>query len=242
VPVHVINLDRDRARWRTFQETNAGRGDFTRFSAVDGRSSDRAALREAGVIAADLTYNDGQLGCALSHLALWRMAVAENRSVTVLEDDAILAANFGGAYAEFLSRLPADWSIALWGWNFDRNVWAEIPEGVGRSVLTFDQDALRANIGVFRDARAAHAPVRLRHAFGSLAYTVSPLGARSLLELCLPLARGFIRFEGFGIGIPNNGIDCMMNTAYPKLRAYVCVPPLAVSENRQDMSHTHQTF
>jgi hypothetical protein len=32
----------------------------------------------------------------------------------------------------------------------------------------------------------------------------------------------------------------MMNTAYPKLKSYVCMPPLAVSENRQDISHTHR--
>jgi glycosyl transferase, family 25 len=61
-----------------------------------------------------------------------------------------------------------------------------------------------------------------------------------MLKLCLPLARQFVRFEGFGIGIPNNGIDCLMAGAYPKLKSYVCVPPLAVSENRQENSHTHR--
>jgi GR25 family glycosyltransferase involved in LPS biosynthesis len=240
--IYVINLDRDHERWRAFTEMNARFGEFTRFSAVDGREADRAGLERDGIIARDLTYNNGQLGCALSHLALWRVAVAENRVITAIEDDAILAANFMSAQDDFVSRLPADWCIALWGWNFDRSVWAEIPEGVAKSVLTFDQDALRENIEIFRHAEVAHAPVRLRHAFGSMAYSVSPSGAKALLDMCLPLSRKFIRFEGFGIGIPNNGIDCMMNTAYPKLKAYVCMPPLAVSENRQDISHTHKPF
>jgi GR25 family glycosyltransferase involved in LPS biosynthesis len=239
VTVYVVNLDRDEARLRTFRETNAQLETFTRFSAVDGRTVDRACLREAGVIAETLTYNNGQLGCALSHLELWRKAQSDGAPVTVLEDDAILAANFPDAHVALLHCLPEDWSIVLWGWNFDRSVWAEIPEGVARSVLSFDQDKLRENIAAFRASRPACAPVRLRHAFGSLAYSVSPGGARKLLELCLPLSRQFIRFEGFGIGIPNNGIDCMMNLAYPKLKAYVCLPPLAVSENRQGMSHTH---
>jgi GR25 family glycosyltransferase involved in LPS biosynthesis len=242
VPVYVINLDRDHERLRIFTGTNPHLTDFTRFSAVDGRQADRAALQSEGIISSDLTYNNGQLGCALSHIALWRGAVAENRVITVVEDDAILARNFLPARDEVVGRLPADWSIVLWGWNFDRSVWAEIPEGVAKSVLTFDQDALRENIEVFRGAEVTHAPVRLRHAFGTLAYTVSPAGAKGLLELCLPLARRFIQFDGFGIGIPNNGIDCMMNTAYPKLRAYVCVPPLAVSENRQDISHTYRMY
>ena len=242
LPVYVINLDRDHQRLRLFSETNAHLTEFIRFSAADGREADRAALEHDGVIAGNLTYNNGQLGCALSHIALWRGAVAENRAITAVEDDAVLAPDFAPAHEAFVKQLPADWSIVLWGWNFDRSVWAEIPEGVAKSVLQFDQDALRANIDVFRRSEVTHAPVRLRHAFGSMAYTVSPAGAKALLELCLPLARRFIQFEGFGIGIPNNGIDCMMNTAYPRLKAYVCLPPLAVSENRQDISHTYRMW
>jgi glycosyl transferase, family 25 len=242
VSIYVVNLDRDDERLRSFSATNGHLAEFTRFSAVDGRAADRSVLQQEGVIASNLTYNNGQLGCALSHVALWRGAAAENRVITVVEDDAILAGNFLPARDDVLSRLPPDWSIVLWGWNFDRSVWAEIPEGVAKAILQFDQDALRENLEVFRRSAVAHAPVRLRHAFGSMAYSVSPTGARALLELCLPLSRQFIRFEGFGIGIPNNGIDCMMLSAYPKLKAYVCMPPLAVSENRQDISHTHMMY
>lgn len=238
--VFVINLDRDQDRLRLFTETNAHLTTFTRFAAIDGRTMDRAALERAGLIKSDLTYNNGQLGCALSHVALWRHAIAENRAITVVEDDAILARDFLTARDDLIGRLPPDWGIVLWGWNFDRSVWAEIPEGVAKSVLTFDQDALRENIEVFRTAEVAHGPVRLRHAFGTLGYAVSPAGARALLASCLPLAKRFIHFEGFGIGIPNNGIDCLMNAAYPKLKAYVCMPPLAVSENRQDISNTYR--
>jgi GR25 family glycosyltransferase involved in LPS biosynthesis len=198
VPVYVINLDRDDERLRQFSETNGHVTKFTRFSAVDGREADRAALQSQGVISANLTYNNGQPGCALSHIALWRAAVAENRAITVVEDDAILARNFAPARDEFVARLPAEWSIVLWGWNFDRSVWAEIPEGVANAVLQFDQDALRANLDAFRGSEVTHAPVRLRHAFGSMAYTVSPAGTKALLETCLPLARRFIHFEGFG--------------------------------------------
>jgi glycosyl transferase, family 25 len=240
VSVYVINLDRDQERLRTFTALNADRANFIRFSAIDGRQVDRAALQQDGIIAGNLTYNNGQLGCALSHLALWRGAVAENRVITVVEDDAILAPKFEPARDAFLRGLPADWAIVLWGWNFDRSVWAEIPEGVAKAVLQFDQDELRNNLEGFRRAEVAHAPIRLRHAFGSMAYSVSPTGAEALLKLCLPLARQFIRFEGFGIGIPNNGIDCMMVGAYPKLKSYVCVPPLVVSENRQEVSNTYR--
>src|ERR1700676_1063892 len=74
VPIYVINLDRDHERMRLFSETNGHLVEFVRFAAVDGRESDRAALQQGGIIKADLTYNNGQLGCALSHIALWRFA------------------------------------------------------------------------------------------------------------------------------------------------------------------------
>src|SRR5690349_15707675 len=86
VPIHVINLDRDQERMRLFSETNGHLVDHVRFSAIDGRGADRVALREEGLIKADLTYNNGQLGCALSHIALWRSAIADKRPVTVMED------------------------------------------------------------------------------------------------------------------------------------------------------------
>jgi glycosyl transferase family 25 len=242
VTVRVINLDRDQQRLQSFSTINAHLGHFFRFPAIDGRLVDRAALERDGIIARNLTYNNGQLGNALSHIALWRGAIEANDVITVVEDDAILARNFLQARDEMLSRLPADWSIVLWGWNFDRSVWAEIPEGVAKSVLKFDQDALRENIEIFRRSEVAHTPIRLRHAFGTPAYSLTPAAATALLEACLPLARQFIRFEGFGIDIPNNGIDCMMNSAYPKLKAYVCLPPLAVAENRHELSHSHRPF
>jgi glycosyl transferase family 25 len=241
VPIHVINLDRDEERFQTFSAINSHVAGAVRFSAIDGRAADRAALERDGIIAGNLTYNDGSLGCALSHIELWRRAAAGHHPITIVEDDVILATDFEAARDEVLTKLPADWSIVLWGWNFDRSVWTEIPEAVAKSVLQFDQDALRENIETFRHSKVSHAPIRLLHAFGSLAYSASPDGAAALLEHCLPLSRKFIRFEGFGIGIPNNGIDCIMLDAYPKLKAYVCLPPLAVTENRHENSRVQTT-
>jgi glycosyl transferase, family 25 len=242
VTVHVINMDRDQDRLRTFMSLNDGIVGIERFAAINGNLLDRAALIRDGVMLETCTYSNGFLGSAMSHTTLWRRAIAEDSPITVVEDDVVLAPNFAAARDAFLPALPADWAIVLWGWNFNRPVWAEIPEGVAKAVLNFDQDELRTNIETFRHAAVAHAPVRLRHAFGIPGYTISPLGARAMLEGCLPLQRHFIKFESFGIGIPNNGLDCMMQAVYPKLKSYVCMPPLVVAENREEESRNVRGF
>jgi glycosyl transferase family 25 len=71
-----------------------------------------------------------------------------------------------------------------------------------------------------------------------MAYTVSPSGAKALMDICLPLRDTLIPFVGYGVVIENETIDSMMNQAYPQLKAYVCMPPLAISENRHETSNT----
>jgi glycosyl transferase, family 25 len=240
--VYVINLDRDTERLSAYLTVNAHLSHVMRFPAIDGNRVDRSALERRGIIAGDLSYGNGQLGCALSHVVMWRRAVENDSVLTVTEDDVVLARNFMPAHDLFLSVLPKDWDIVLWGWNFDRPVWAEIPEGVAKSTMHFDQDELRRNMNVFRNQEVPHAPVRMRHCFGTMAYTISPAGAKILLDSCLPLADKLVGFAGLGIGVYNRGIDCLMNGAYPNMNAYVCMPPLAVSENRQEESRTHADF
>jgi GR25 family glycosyltransferase involved in LPS biosynthesis len=236
--VHLINLDRDRARLERFRELNAHLPEIIRPPAIEGRRLDRLELEKLGYIAKPLSYNNSALGSAHSHIELWRKAVEKKSAITVAEDDAIFARHFVESYDGFLQRLPTDWDIVLWGWNFDAFLWVEIPEGVSPCKIQFSQDELRRNIEIFRARPAIHAPLRLRHSFGIMAYTVSPSGAKSLMDICLPLRDTLITFAGYEVVIENKTIDAMMNQAYPRLKAYVCMPPLAVSENRHETSNT----
>jgi GR25 family glycosyltransferase involved in LPS biosynthesis len=238
VTVHVINLDRDTERLRTFMELNAHLPDITRVAAVDGRSADRASLRALGTISGDLNYSDANLGCALSHIGLWRKALKENRALTIAEDDARFSRVFPLAHDRMIRDLPADWGCILWGWNFDALLEIELIEGVARSILRLDQSALRANIDTFRNAEIVSLPFRLHHAFGLMGYSVSPSGAKAMLETCLPLSEARIKFGEGRPTIRNGAIDAMTNAVYPAIKAYVCVPPLAVSENRRETSRT----
>ena len=87
--IHLINLDRSTDRLAKFARRNSHLSSVLRSPAVDGARVDRQALLRGGLIRADCPYGNGALGCALSHIELWKKAYAEDRAVTVFEDDAI---------------------------------------------------------------------------------------------------------------------------------------------------------
>jgi GR25 family glycosyltransferase involved in LPS biosynthesis len=236
--VHVLNLDRDSERLATFLTLNAHVPDIVRVSAVDGTRIDRGSLHELGMISQDLEYTAGNIGSALSHVRFWRRALRENCILTVAEDDAIFARNFHPAHDMVLKRLPADWGFILWGWNFDAEISVEILEGVAAANIRTDHIALRTNVDIYRKSEIAAAPFRLHRAFGFMAYSVSPAGARVLLETCLPLSNCDIRLDDQGTSIRNRSIDCITNAAYRLMKSYICIPPLAISEHRRESSRT----
>jgi GR25 family glycosyltransferase involved in LPS biosynthesis len=236
--IHVINLARDHERREKFLSLNAHLPKIVRPPAIEGRQLDRDMLERMGYISPPLSYNNAVLGNAHSHIELWRKAAESGEPVTVAEDDAIFAQNFLSASSEVLSKVDADWDIMLWGWNFDALLWLEIPEGVSACKLVCNQEEMRQNIETFRSRNSSPTPLRLRHSFGIMGYTISPTGAKSMMEICLPLQNTLIPFEGYGVVIENKTIDAIMNKAYPRLKAYVCMPPLVVSENWHETTHT----
>jgi Glycosyltransferase family 25 (LPS biosynthesis protein) len=125
--IHLINLDRSNERLRRFNERNGHLDNIVRVSATDGSTLDRETLISSGYISGDLEYGPGALGCALSHVKLWETAVAENRSITIFEDDIIVSQQFTKRAREVLSVLPTDWDIILWGYIFNPLfVWVDL--------------------------------------------------------------------------------------------------------------------
>ena len=116
--VHLINMDRSTDRLAKFKEHNSNLENILRISAIDGALVNREELVKDGTITEDLSYLPGSLGCALSHVGLWKKADVENRIVTIFEDDAICSRNFQEESARVVSLLPTDWDIILWGYLF----------------------------------------------------------------------------------------------------------------------------
>jgi len=233
--IYVINLDRSPERLDAFRQANAHLPEIHRFSAVDGSTVDRNSLVAQGIIATDLPYSNGALGCAMSHLFFWEAAINQGETITVVEDDAILHRNFLQHASELISNL-ADWDLMVWGWNFDSILMLDLLPGISPSVSTFDQKGLRDNVEAYQEARFQPSPFRLLRCFGTVAYTVTPRGAKKLRDVALPIAPFEIPIPMISPRFPNNGIDIVMNRAYPELDAFVSFPPIAVTKNEHERS------
>ncbi len=234
--IHVINLDRSAERLREFQRWNGHLPGIQRFPAIDGATIDRQALIAARTIAPGLKYTDGAIGCALSHLHFWEAAAAGPTAVTVCEDDAIFHHGFLEHALRLLASLPEDWDLVLWGWNFDSILLFDLLPGVSPCLGVFDQAKLRGAADHYQRLPLTPGLFRLVRAFGTVCYTLSPSGARKLLDRCLPIQPFTIPFPMVNPEFPNNGIDIAMNREYEAVNAYVSLPPLVVTANDHALS------
>jgi len=227
--IHFINLDQSADRLTKFRRVNS-HIDTIRVLASDGSRLDRAQLFREGIITNDLSYPPGSLGCAISHINLWKVAISGDRNITICEDDSIFAKNFYDQSASVCSTLPQDWDLIQWGYDFDpKYVWINL--GLVKAKLEFYDRKSASDSAEFHSSNRV--AVMLAHSFGLQCYSLSPRGAKILLNTCLPLRDRIISFPSTNVIIKNLGIDCIMNDAYSKMKAYVCIPPLIIHDIAQ---------
>ena len=111
----LINLDRHPDRLACAQTRLAAAGiEAERLSAVDGSALSPAARRAAvarlhAVLARGWLYTPGQIGCALSHHAIYRRMIDENLpAALVFEDDVLLSPQFPASLAAAETFLDTD--------------------------------------------------------------------------------------------------------------------------------------
>lgn len=248
----VISLDRHPVKYARFLARNS-RDDisFSKFTAIDGMTLNRDALITNGVIATDLEYQLGALGCAMSHLSLWNLAIQSNSIIHVAEDDAVFRHDLGQHMRQTLDSIPAnDFDLIFWGFNRDLNAAFEIP-GVGNCMVIMDEGDIKNedDLMVYQSSSSPASLMRLTRAFGTLCYSISPAGAQKLMTACLPLRPMTLDVSwGDGIGgtldlIFNNvGIDVLLGVMFQKqINSYLMFPPLAISLGLQGPASTTQT-
>jgi len=172
LPIVVINLPHRTDRWEALSRrmTAAGLTKLIRAPAVEGaRLPDGhiAALLGSSLNGIDeaprshLTLTRPAIGCFLSHLAIWRWALASNLPrVLVFEDDAAPAAHY----------CPSRF----------RDVVASIPEERGLVFLG------RIIMGGLADRPEGSDLARIYYFNGTFAYLIARSACRSLLQHLLP--------------------------------------------------------
>jgi len=87
--IHVINLKRDTEKWKLFQQQiePTSRLKFKRFEAIDGNQ----LINNINVssMCNEVMCNKGIIGCALSHISLWKQLLeSDSNYYIIMEDDA----------------------------------------------------------------------------------------------------------------------------------------------------------
>ena len=87
--IHVINLKRDIEKWKLFtnQFKPTPHLKFTRFDAIDGTQ----VVNNINIssICNDVICNNGIIGCAQSHISLWKQLLeSDSNYYIIMEDDA----------------------------------------------------------------------------------------------------------------------------------------------------------
>lgn len=96
-PMKIVNLDRRTDRWESTKKTldSAGITQYERFSAIDGQTLQMTPEIKMLFRNNDFNYRQGFIGCAMSHIKLWKQLVeSKDDYYIVLEDDIELVDNF----------------------------------------------------------------------------------------------------------------------------------------------------
>lgn len=236
--VIVINLERRPDRRQRFIEWN-GRQPvrFEFFAAADGRQIDRAKLVASGLLdGQDNRFNGGALGNALSQHALWQACAAGREPFLIFEDDACLRGDFWRHARPMMERYLSAHHMIVFGFNTDCVTALRSSDGFV-SAIRFD-DSIKHRPDYFTAfAKLTDASPQLFQClqfWGTLAYAITPAGARALLKGCFPLAsRESIDIVTEGRAILPYGLDGMINLALQQreLDVIACYPPLVLGPN-----------
>lgn len=110
----MINLDKDKDRWKRYDTTTLS---IQRFPGFYGKDLDRNELIKKKIIHPKNRLRDGQLGCALSHLILWEESISYSNKpyVLILEDDVTLSPDIEKKINELEAYFPEKWDILFFG-------------------------------------------------------------------------------------------------------------------------------
>lgn len=130
-PMYLINLDQrsDRLLKTTTLLNDKGYAPITRIRATDG-NADWETLKAAvkgnamqSILDGHRTEHNqlskGAVGCYISHLSLWKQLLKSHHEVYIIFEDDTLPTLTRTELSAYLSGVPDDWDIILFGAEYD---------------------------------------------------------------------------------------------------------------------------
>lgn len=227
--IYVISLERSMDRKIVFDNYNSKYIKYTYFNAVDGKNINIDQLSKNILKKGSKNYSNGAIGCAQSHLNLWDKCIELDKPIIVLEDDAVVTKDFNKHVNNLMnSLLPKKWDIVQLNYNFD-SILSYKNTNFETCNCVFNKTPVTSeHISNFVSSKINTTVAKLNHCFGTSAYVINPTGAKLLKEKCFPLDNRIINMP-FLNNISCFTIDCMMNSIYKDIDAYVCIFPFVIT-------------
>lgn len=232
--IFVISMASSTERKQVFDTYNSKYIKYTYHNAVDGKALNIDKLDTTVFKKGSKNYSNGAIGCALSHLQLWDKCIELNKPIIIMEDDAIVSRDFTKHINNVMNNLvPKTWDIIQLNYNFD-SVLSYNNTNYETCNCVFNKHKMtKTDIANFVNTKINTTIAKLNFCFGTSAYIINPIGAKKLKEGCFPL-------DNRNITVPflNNlmcyTIDCMMNSIYKDISAYVCIIPFVITPHISD--------
>jgi GR25 family glycosyltransferase involved in LPS biosynthesis len=146
VEINVINLERRRDRLvKFFKQNNKHLPGFKVFDAIDGKTLKHSQKLQKLFVNGDYKFRRGIVGCAYSHIKLWKDLVSSNEKdyMIILEDDVRVVDTFFPKLINLLQLHP-DVDVLFLHWNpyphLKESVKSEYREDVTPTVKEMSKD------------------------------------------------------------------------------------------------------
>jgi GR25 family glycosyltransferase involved in LPS biosynthesis len=229
IDIFVISLERSADRKRVFDAYNSKYINYTYHNAVDGKTINIDTLDEAILKKGSQNYSNSAIGCAISHLQLWKKCIELNKPIVIMEDDAIVKCDYNTHINNLMNNLvPNEWDIIQLNYNFDSVLSYNNTNYETCHCLFGRHKMTKTDIDTFVSTKINPTLAKLNFCFGMSAYIINPAGAKKLINGCFPMDNRILTMP-FLNNLMSYTIDCMANSIYKDISAYVCIIPFVVT-------------
>lgn len=174
---YVINLDKRPDRWEDIQLNFSETGiKLNRWTGVLGTDLSDKQISEITTPFCNAMCSYSMIGCALSHIGIWRHIVKNNlTNVLVLEDDAYPVDNFNALLKEYWKQVPKGWDMLYLGClgTCEKNEIVNTLYAIRTG---------KKNKKIYKDGKLMKNVYKPAGPFATHAYMISNKGAKKLLN------------------------------------------------------------